>query len=310
MTSFRATRDRVVNGEEVRFHGRLRGRQTGETGKLLYLQVFTRGRWSTFATPRANRAIRAVEPAVPIQRDARTGPLSIPRADPARGELPVRDGASRSRPRDGARAVTSATLGRGERILRYMSRIRSHLSYANVMATRRGLHRARRHLVRGDPAAAQQRRLRSRSGRVRSAPRRSARAPCGRRTSGTARSRCGTSRVGARQLASRPDRAGRARRARPARRCRRSARGHCRGRRSRAARAPPAAFDHSNDRRLQGRLQPRRHRVLRRRHDRDDAGRRASGEIAAEIGAAARTRAASTSARATRAAPLPTCRSI
>ena len=56
MTSFRVTSDRVVNGEEVRFHGRLRGRQTGQTGKLLYLQVFTRGRWSTFATPRANRA--------------------------------------------------------------------------------------------------------------------------------------------------------------------------------------------------------------------------------------------------------------
>jgi len=56
MTSFRATRNRVVNGEEVRFHGRLRGRQTGQTGKLLYVQVFTRGRWSTFATPRANRA--------------------------------------------------------------------------------------------------------------------------------------------------------------------------------------------------------------------------------------------------------------
>ena len=56
MTTFRASRDRVVNGEEIRFHGRLKGRQTGETGKLLYLQVFTRGRWSTFATPRANRA--------------------------------------------------------------------------------------------------------------------------------------------------------------------------------------------------------------------------------------------------------------
>ena len=56
MTTFRASRDRVVNGEEIRFHGRLKGRQRGETGKLLYLQVFTRGRWSTFATPRANRA--------------------------------------------------------------------------------------------------------------------------------------------------------------------------------------------------------------------------------------------------------------
>jgi hypothetical protein len=56
VTSLRVNRPHVVNGEEVRFHGRLKGRQRGETGKLLYLQVFTRGRWSTFATPRANRS--------------------------------------------------------------------------------------------------------------------------------------------------------------------------------------------------------------------------------------------------------------
>jgi len=56
MTSFRANRNHVVNGEEIRFHGRLKGQQTGQTGKLLYLQVYTRGNWSTFATPRANRA--------------------------------------------------------------------------------------------------------------------------------------------------------------------------------------------------------------------------------------------------------------
>ncbi|MGH2970320.1 MAG: hypothetical protein ACRDK0_14855, partial [Solirubrobacteraceae bacterium] len=56
VTSFRVNRQRVVNGEEIRFHGRLKGRQTADTGKLLHLQVYTRGRWSTFATPRANRA--------------------------------------------------------------------------------------------------------------------------------------------------------------------------------------------------------------------------------------------------------------
>jgi hypothetical protein len=55
MTSFRVSRHRVVNGEQVRFHGRLKGRQAGDTGKVLYLQVYTRGTWSTFATPRANR---------------------------------------------------------------------------------------------------------------------------------------------------------------------------------------------------------------------------------------------------------------
>jgi hypothetical protein len=56
MTTFRSSRTHVVNGDEVRFHGRLKGKQTGDTGKLLYLQVYTRGRWSTFATPRANPA--------------------------------------------------------------------------------------------------------------------------------------------------------------------------------------------------------------------------------------------------------------
>jgi hypothetical protein len=55
VTSLRVNRARVVNGEEVRFHGRLKGRQAGEAGKLVHLQVFTRGRWSTFATPRASR---------------------------------------------------------------------------------------------------------------------------------------------------------------------------------------------------------------------------------------------------------------
>jgi hypothetical protein len=54
-TSMRVTARRVVNGEEVRFYGRLKGRQLGGIGKLLHLQVYTRGRWSTFATPRANR---------------------------------------------------------------------------------------------------------------------------------------------------------------------------------------------------------------------------------------------------------------
>jgi hypothetical protein len=56
VTSFRVTRARVVNGDDVRFHGRLKGRQLGETGKLIHLQVYTRGRWATFATPRANHA--------------------------------------------------------------------------------------------------------------------------------------------------------------------------------------------------------------------------------------------------------------
>ena len=55
-TTIKASRHRVVNGEEVTFSGRLKGRQYGSVGKTLYLQVYTRGRWATFATPRANSA--------------------------------------------------------------------------------------------------------------------------------------------------------------------------------------------------------------------------------------------------------------
>jgi hypothetical protein len=52
-TSIRANRGHVVNGEDVTFQGRLRGREYGSVGKTIYLQVYTRGRWATFATPRA-----------------------------------------------------------------------------------------------------------------------------------------------------------------------------------------------------------------------------------------------------------------
>jgi hypothetical protein len=52
-TTIEANRHRVVNGEDVTFSGRLKGRQYGSVGKTLYLQVYARGRWATFATPRA-----------------------------------------------------------------------------------------------------------------------------------------------------------------------------------------------------------------------------------------------------------------
>lgn len=55
LTTLYVTKKKVVNGEEVRFHGRLKGKQRGAIGKLINLQVYTRGRWSTFATPRAQR---------------------------------------------------------------------------------------------------------------------------------------------------------------------------------------------------------------------------------------------------------------
>ena len=97
--------------------------------------MYTRGRWSTFATPRANRVTGVWSQ--PYRFSATRGLVRyrfrvlIPRE----ASFPYETGASRSRTRDGARPVTTATLGAGERILRYMRRVRIHLSYANVMAT-------------------------------------------------------------------------------------------------------------------------------------------------------------------------------
>jgi hypothetical protein len=53
-SSMRVSRHRVVNGEEVTFRGRVQGEPLPPTGKLLQLQVYSRGGWLTFATPRAN----------------------------------------------------------------------------------------------------------------------------------------------------------------------------------------------------------------------------------------------------------------
>lgn len=55
-TTMDVSRRDVVNGEYVRFRGRLRGGHIPPTGKLVELQVFTRRRWRTFALPRADAA--------------------------------------------------------------------------------------------------------------------------------------------------------------------------------------------------------------------------------------------------------------
>jgi hypothetical protein len=47
-------RHHVNNGESVAFHGRLKGQPIPAGGKLVELQVFTRGQWRTFAQPRAD----------------------------------------------------------------------------------------------------------------------------------------------------------------------------------------------------------------------------------------------------------------
>jgi hypothetical protein len=48
-----ASRRSARNGQRVAFSGRLLGRPIPRGGKLLDLQAFYRGRWRTFATPRA-----------------------------------------------------------------------------------------------------------------------------------------------------------------------------------------------------------------------------------------------------------------
>jgi hypothetical protein len=51
-SSFGVNRHRVVNGDDVVFRGRVRGR-VPSAGKLVQLQAYSRGGWRTFATPRA-----------------------------------------------------------------------------------------------------------------------------------------------------------------------------------------------------------------------------------------------------------------
>ena len=49
-----ASKRAVLDGQTVTFRGTLRGRPLPLAGKLVNLQVHYRGRWRTFATPRAN----------------------------------------------------------------------------------------------------------------------------------------------------------------------------------------------------------------------------------------------------------------
>ena len=48
------SRRQVVNGEEVTFRGRLRGRPLPASGKLIEVQARARGHWLTFRTIRAS----------------------------------------------------------------------------------------------------------------------------------------------------------------------------------------------------------------------------------------------------------------
>jgi hypothetical protein len=55
-TTLESSRRRVVNGDEIVLRGRVQGRPLPTVGKLVQLQAYSRGRWLTFATPRADAA--------------------------------------------------------------------------------------------------------------------------------------------------------------------------------------------------------------------------------------------------------------
>jgi hypothetical protein len=54
-TTFHPLRGSYINGELIRFRGRLRGGHIPTTGKLVEVQVRLRGKWRTFVTTRADR---------------------------------------------------------------------------------------------------------------------------------------------------------------------------------------------------------------------------------------------------------------
>lgn len=54
-TSMRPNHRRRVNGESVRFHGRIKTGRIPKDGKIVEVQVWVRGKWRTFATTRAGR---------------------------------------------------------------------------------------------------------------------------------------------------------------------------------------------------------------------------------------------------------------
>jgi hypothetical protein len=53
-STMRVNRHHVHNGDDVTFHGRLQGRPIPAGGKIVELQVYSRRRWRTFGTARAN----------------------------------------------------------------------------------------------------------------------------------------------------------------------------------------------------------------------------------------------------------------
>ena len=145
------------------------GQPIPATGKLLQLQVYSRGSWLTFATPRANargrwrhryrftatRGVTRYRFRVRLPRESRLSVrcrlVAISRRQ---GHWPLAATFGMlhvSRLHDG---------GGGSTVLK---RLRSHASYANIVATLALVRGDRRHVVRRDSAASQQRRRAGRS---------------------------------------------------------------------------------------------------------------------------------------------------
>ena len=53
--TLKASKKQVTNGQSVKFTGRLLGKPLPSKGKVIDLQAFYRGKWRTFATPRASK---------------------------------------------------------------------------------------------------------------------------------------------------------------------------------------------------------------------------------------------------------------
>jgi hypothetical protein len=54
-SAFKSSKRQVANGQSVTFAGRLLGKPLPARGKVIDLQVFYRGKWRTFAAPRADK---------------------------------------------------------------------------------------------------------------------------------------------------------------------------------------------------------------------------------------------------------------
>ena len=105
-STLNVNRRQVINGEYVTFSGQLKGGWRPPTGVLVELQVLSRGRWRTFAQPRADGTTRRVELPVPVRDRPRRRAIPLPRPGPPPGGLSLRDWALTGREGHRSRALT------------------------------------------------------------------------------------------------------------------------------------------------------------------------------------------------------------